>query len=97
MADGENDGKINVKTLGLLGVNVDKNPLELLDGELRSAQNAIHEPLGANAGIKNRPGLTPFNTSSASVAILGGVGVPFADTSANGGALAIYIGRGPTT
>jgi hypothetical protein len=40
-------GKLNCYNLGSLGVNVDKNPVQLEDGELTKAQNAIHDPTGS--------------------------------------------------
>lgn len=86
---------VKVKQLGRMGVNVDKDAHELDDNELRQAQNAIHEPLGLNAGIVNRPGLVAFNTSTLSDDVLGGVGVPLPDMTANGEKL-IFIGRGDT-
>jgi len=82
-----------VNELGLHGVNVDKDPLELSDNEFRQAQNAIHDPLGVNAGIRKRPGLAAFNTSTAAGAVKGGIGVPLPDLSATG-VHYIYIGRG---
>lgn len=87
--------KLSVKDLGLHGVNVDKDPFELEDGELRHAHNAIHEGLGANAGIKNRPGLAFFNLDSGPGAILGGIAVPTlaGGASLNSGTRYIYIGR----
>lgn len=87
-------GKINIKTLGRAGVNVDKDPLELAPDELTQAQNAIHEPLGANAGIKSRPGLVAFTVSAAAASILGGVGVSEAAGGDVGGLELLYLGRG---
>jgi hypothetical protein len=86
--------KIKVDTLGDYGVNVDKNPLALRDGEFTKAQNAIRNPIGTIGGIKNRPGLRAINTASSSAIILGGIGVPLQDQSANGTHF-VYIGRGP--
>lgn len=83
--------------LGLHGVNVDKDPLEMGDNELRQAQNAIHDPLGVNAGLHKRPGLYAFNTNVAAGAIKGGIGVPLPDLGGGGSSGAvhfIYIGRG---
>lgn len=93
---------LNIKALGLFGVNVDKDPLELGDNELRRAQNAIHEPLGVNAGLVNRPGLIQYG-DAVSVgpvpgSVLGGVSVPALDTHAGEARVrTIYIGRSPIT
>ena len=85
---------IVIRPFGLAGVNVDKDPLELDPDELRQAQNAIHEPLGANAGIKNRPGLIDFTGTAAEDAILGGVGVLELASGEVGGLELLYLGRG---
>jgi hypothetical protein len=85
---------LDIRTLGLKGVNVDKDPLELDDDQLRQAQNAIHDPLGVNAGLRKRLGLTPFNLSTLGGTILGGIGVPIISEQASG-TPTIYIGRGP--
>lgn len=82
---------LKVMGVGRMGVNVDKNPLELDDNELRQAQNATHEPLGDNAGLTNRPGLAATN-SALSGSILGGTSVLFPDQTA--GKQVIYIARG---
>ena len=87
-------GKIDVRALGLLGVNVDKDPLELSDNELRQSQNAIHDQLGVNAGIRKRPGRTAFNSTTLGGTILGGIGVPITNLSAQSDP-SIYVGRGP--
>jgi hypothetical protein len=86
--------KIDIKTLGLAGVNVDKDPLELDPDELTKAQNAIHEPLGSNAGIKNRPGLIDFTGTAGPGSILGGTGVLEPAGGDVGGLELLYLGRG---
>lgn len=83
---------IRIKTLGLKGVNVDKDPHELAPDELRQAQNAISEVLGAKAGLKNRPGLNEFTTDSGMGPVLGGIGV--LEPSGAQNAVALYLGRG---
>jgi hypothetical protein len=88
--------KLVVATFGLLGVNVDKNPLELNDGELIQAQNASSDPAAGQSSIRKRPGLIAFNTSTTAGTVLGGSDVPLQDQS-HVGNVAIYIGRGPTT
>lgn len=88
--------KLVVETLGLKGVNVDRNPFELTDGELVSAQNATSVPTSGAASLRKRPGLLAFTTSLLEGAVLGGIGVPLLDLS-SGGTLRIYIGRGPTS
>lgn len=69
-------GKLNVFGLGSLGVNVDKNPINLEDGELSKAQNAIHDPSGSMGGIRKRKGLTKVNSVAAAGAVKGAIGVP---------------------
>lgn len=71
-------GKLNVYGLGSLGVNVDKNPLNLEDGELTKAQNAIHDPTGSMGGIRKRPGLTKVNGSAVTGSVFGIMNVPIA-------------------
>jgi len=88
------DGKIDIRTLGLKGVNVDKDPIELNDDELRKSQNAFHDPIGVNAGLRKRPGLIPFNTTGLGGIVLGGIGVPLTNLQDSGNP-SIYVGRGP--
>ena len=84
---------IKVYRLGLLGVNVDKDPLQLEDQELRQAQNAYDNKLSADGGLSKRPGLIAFNTSTAAGPVVGGIGIPLIDASTSGTHY-IYIGRG---
>jgi hypothetical protein len=74
-------GVLNVFGLGSLGVNTDKNDINLEDGELRKAQNAIHDPAGSMGGIRKRRGLTKVNSIAAAGAIRGAVGVPITKPS----------------
>jgi len=83
---------INVTGLGLRGVNVDKNPLELDDNDLIQAQNGISDPAAGNASVRKRPGLVAFTTTSTSGNVLGGIGVPLQHLLS--GTHFIYIGRG---
>lgn len=69
-------GKLNVYNLGSLGVNVDKNPVQLEDGELTKAQNAIHDPTGSMGGVRKRPGLTKINSGALSGSVFGICNVP---------------------
>lgn len=93
MAEGQ--GRIVIDTLGLKGVNVDKNPLELDPAELTVGQNCISDPSSGRSSLRKRPGLGGFTTSAMSGAVLGGIGVPLLDLS-HVGTIRIYIGRGPT-
>jgi len=70
-------GKLNLYALGQGGVNVVKSPIQLLDTECRSAQNAIYAP-EAEGGLQKRGGLTRFNTSAlnSGASILSIVNVP---------------------
>jgi hypothetical protein len=80
---------------GSKGVNVDASDLHMDDAEVRQAQNAIHDPLGAEGGLRNRPGLSAFNDTAAAGAVLGGVGVPLLNQTS--GVNFLFIGRGPTS
>lgn len=84
-----------VKDLGLGGVNVDKDPLEMAPNELLKAQNAVKEPTSGNAAIRKRAGLIAFNTSTAAGAVIGGIGVPLQNLSSSGTRF-MYIGRDTT-
>ena len=88
-----------VESLGLNGVNVDKDPLELGDNELMQAVNYISDPQSGQSAIRKRPGLIAFNTSIFAGTILGGCDLAFSDQSAISGnaGLLIYLGRGPTS
>lgn len=89
--------KISVDTLGLHGVNVDKNPLELDDNEVVRAQNAISDPAAGRASLRKRPGLLAINTRAVTGGtVLGGIDLPLQDLSASG-IHWIYLGRGPTS
>lgn len=92
----EERGRIVVETMGLRGVNVDKNPLELDPSELTQGQNCISDPSSGRSSLRKRPGLGGFTTSLMSGAVLGGIGVPLLDLS-HVGTIRIYIGRGPTS
>jgi hypothetical protein len=85
---------LKLTDIGKLGVNVDADPISLDDQELRSAQNAIRDPLGADSGLRKRPGLLAYNGSLTAGEVLGGICVPLKNLS-SGGVVTIYIGRGP--
>lgn len=80
---------IDVKNMGLKGVNVDKDPLELAPEELRQAQNAINN---SNAALRKRPGLAQFNTTDNDGFVMGGTTVPLVDFTS--GFSILYLGRG---
>lgn len=71
-------GKLNVYNLGANGVCVDRNPVELEDGDLTKAQNAIHDPQGSMGGLRKRRGLVKLNSVAAAGAVKGAIGVPIA-------------------
>jgi hypothetical protein len=81
---------IVVRDIGLRGVNVDKNPLELANNELTRAANAVPD----SASVRNRPGLVAFSTTATAGTVLGGVDLPLADRLT--GTRFLYIGREPT-
>ncbi len=83
-----------VNTLGLKGVNVDKSPAELDEGELVSAQNAISVVSTGRSSLRKRPGLVAFTLESTAGTVLGGSDLPLQDLSAFGTHF-IYLGRGP--
>ncbi len=86
--------KLIVQGMGLAGVNVDKNPLELGDDELTQAQNASPDPAAGKSSLRKRPGWINFSTTVTAGTVLGGVSLPFLD-QLNGDHY-IYVGRGPT-
>ena len=91
-------GKLNVYGIGSLGVNVDKNPLQLEDGELTKAQNAITDDDGSAGGLRKRPGLTKLNSVAAAGAIKGAIGVPIdVGTAMNDGGLTPSPALAPDT
>lgn len=67
-------GKLNV--YGWKGVNVDKSPLQLEDGELTKSQNAHTDPLGSTGALRKRPGLVKLNSLGAAGSIVGASPVP---------------------
>ena len=85
---------IKLYNFGAKGVNVDASDLHMEDGELRKAQNVIHNLLGKMGGITNRPGLTRFNASAAAGSVLGGIGVPLANED---GERHLFIGANSVT
>jgi hypothetical protein len=88
---------IAIDSLGLRGVNVDKNPFELDDAELSKGQNAISDPSTGRASLRKRAGLVGINTRTATAGvILGGIDMPVQNLSTSG-VHWIYIGRGPTS
>lgn len=80
---------LRLYNFGAKGVNVDSSDLHMQDGELRQAQNAIHNIEGVLGGITNRPGLERFNATAAAGSVLGGIGVPLAN---NDGERHLFIG-----
>lgn len=85
---------LKLYNFGSKGVNVDASDLHMVDGELRQAQNVIHNVLGMGGGITNRDGLTRFNASAAAGSILGGIGVPLANED---GERHLFIGANSIT
>jgi hypothetical protein len=70
---------LRLYNFGTKGVNVDASDLHMEDGELRQAQNAVHNIEGALGGIVNRQGMERFNASVTAGSVLGGIGVPLDD------------------
>jgi hypothetical protein len=67
---------INVYDLAKKGVNTTKAPVQLDDGELTKAQNAIPDRDGFDGILTNRPGLVKFDADVAAGSIHGFIGVP---------------------
>ena len=85
---------LTVRNMGLLGVNVDNNPLDLDDNQLTKAQNAISDAASGASSVRKRPGLLAFNTSTVTSIILGGSPLPGPNLS-TGGTVSLFIGRSP--
>jgi len=83
-----------VEAIGIRGVNVDKNPLELDNSELTHAQNCVSDSSTGRSTIRKRPGLIAFNLTDTIGVVLGGIEVPLLNLSTNGN-VAVYIARGP--
>jgi len=89
--------ELKVSHMGLAGVNVDKDPLELGDNELQRSQNAASDTEAGFSTLRKRPGLIAFNVAAITQgSVLGGSDVPLRNTS-NSGLRNLYIGRGPTS
>lgn len=69
-------GILSVYNLGRKGCNVDRDPVQLEDGELTKAQNLTVDQLGADGGVRKRPGLVKINSVAAAGSIVGAIGVP---------------------
>lgn len=88
--------ELKVTHMGLAGVNVDKDPLELGDNELRQSQNAASDVSAGFSTLRKRAGLIAFNTAVITEGdVLGGSDLPLRNTS-NTGLRNLFIGRGPT-
>lgn len=84
--------KLTVDQMGAWGVNVDQDPQALNRNELRVAQNAIREPLGARDGIVNRPGLIEYTQAAGPGAVLGGI--LLTEPGGSDVSTLLYLGRG---
>lgn len=85
---------LTVRNMGLAGVNVDNNPLDLDDNQLTQAQNAISDPSSGASSLRKRPGLLGFNTLTLTYNVLGGSPLPGPNLS-TGGTITVYISRSP--
>ena len=88
--------RLTVRTFGLRGVNVDKDPLDLDDDELTKAQNTISDPTSGASSLRKRPGLVGFNTSAFISDVLGGSPLPGPNLS-TGGTITVYLSRSPSS
>lgn len=88
-------GQLNIYNLGKLGVNVDKSPIHLEDGELTSAQNAVPDKHGADGALCKRWGLVKHAASVAAGSILGFLGAPLGSGPGTGtdDATSYYLGQ----
>lgn len=87
-------GTLTVTHMGLAGVNVDKNPLELADNDLQKSQNGIATTTSGQSSLRKRPGLVRFTTTATAGTVLGGSDLTAPDES-SGGIHSLYVGRGP--
>lgn len=67
---------LNVFNLGSLGVNTDRNPLQMEDGSLLKSQNASPGDEAGEGSLRKRPGLLKVNSVAAAGSITGAIGVP---------------------
>lgn len=72
---------IQVFGLGEGGVNVDANPLRLLDNELRLSQNATVSLEGRESALVTRPGLARWTGVPLGGPVLGGIEAPYEGTA----------------
>jgi hypothetical protein len=85
---------LTVRNMGLRGVNVDNNPLDLDDNQLTQAQNAISDPTSGASSVRKRPGLVAANVSTLTNIVIGGASLPNVNISV-GGTVTLYISRSP--
>jgi hypothetical protein len=88
------DPVLKVNKLGINGVNVDKDPLEIGINEVTLAQNAISIITSGREAIGKRPGIVAFTTTATAGDVLGGLDLPLVNLSTLGD-VTIYLGRGP--
>lgn len=74
-------GKTNVFNLGALGVNRNKNPLQVIDGELLIAQNGIPRLHQGRLAIAKRDGMSKINETTAAGAILAIINLPYTEAA----------------
>lgn len=87
---------LTIRHMGIAGVNVDNNPLDLDDNQLTQAQNTISDPESGASSLRKRTGLVAFNTATLVTTVLGGSPLPGPNLSI-GGSITIYIARGPVS
>lgn len=75
-------GKLNLFNLGRLGVNVDKDPIHLDDGELTQAQNVQVDTVGVLGGIRKRDGMSKLNSIALAGSVKGMIALPLPDNAA---------------
>lgn len=68
---------IKLYDMDAVGVVVDTNPIGKPEGAYTKAQNAVPDPSGEQGSLTKRAGWKPFNTTTTSGIIRGGIGVPF--------------------
>jgi hypothetical protein len=71
-------GQLNVFGMASQGVNTDLNDVNMEDGMLRKAQNAIHDPTGAMGSLRKRPGLLKVNSNAVTGSVFNICNVPIA-------------------
>jgi hypothetical protein len=83
--------KLDVYSLGQVGVNRTRSPIQVKDGELLQSQNATVRPVRAQLALTKRDGMAKINSSQAPGSILSITNLPFVDPGSGAAEFAFYI------